>query len=213
MKTPFTLCLLLIQVLAAVLGSPAARAQGRPKAPAKAKPVFTTVYIVRHAEKDTAAATAADPPLSAVGLVRAQALRQLLLRRTPAALFTTDTRRTRATLAPLAEALKLEPQVYDPRRGRDLADRILKDYAGKPVVIVGHSNTVLSLIDDFGAVPPVDEIADNEYDYLFIVRVAPGAMPTVEMRGYGAERRPPAKVKAPAAAPAKAAAVPAPGVH
>ena len=211
MKTPFTLCLLLITVLAAALGSPAARAQGRPKASAKARPVFTTVYIVRHAEKDTAAA--ADPSLSAVGQVRAQALRQLLLRRAPAALFTTDTRRTRATLAPLAEALKLEPQVYDPRRGRDLADRILKDYAGKPVVIVGHSNTVLSLIDDFGAVPPVDEIADSEYDYLFIVRVAPGAMPTVEMRGYGAERRPPAKAKAPAAAPAKAAAVPAPGVH
>jgi phosphohistidine phosphatase SixA len=155
----------------------------------KTKPLITTVYIVRHAEKDTLAATAADPELSAAGRARAQALNQTLAKRQPAALFTTDTKRTRATLAPLAAALKLEPQTYDPKRGRDLADRILKEYAGKSVVIVGHSNTVLSLIDDFGGIPPVDEIHDDEYDYLFVVYAAPGVQPIVETRGYGAERR------------------------
>ena len=156
----------------------------------KIKPLITTVYIVRHAEKDTLTKTD-DPELSAEGRARAQALSQTLAKRQPAALFTTDTKRTRATLAPLATALKLEPQTYDPKRGRDLADRILKEFAGKSVVIVGHSNTVLSLIDDFGGIPPVDEIRDNEFDYLFVVRVAPGMQPTVETRGYGAERREP----------------------
>ena len=34
-----------------------------------------------------------------------------------------------------------------------------------------------------------DEIRDDEYDYLFVVRVAPGMQPIVETRGYGAERR------------------------
>ncbi len=155
----------------------------------KTKPLITTVYIVRHAEKDTLAANAADPELSPAGLARAQALNQTLAKRQPAALFTTDTKRTRATLAPLAAALKLEPQTYDPKRGRDLADLVLKDYAGKSVVIVGHSNTVLSLIDDFGGIPPVDEIRDDEYDYLFVVYAAPGVQPIVETRGYGAERR------------------------
>ena len=157
----------------------------------KIKPLITTVYIVRHAEKDTTVAGSTDPELSVDGRARAQALSQTLAKRQPAALFTTDTKRTRATLTPLATALKLEPQTYDPKRGRDLADRILKEYAGKSVVIVGHSNTVLSLIDDFGGIPPVDEIADTEYDYLFTVRVAPGMQPTVETRGYGAERREP----------------------
>ena len=195
MKMRFLPCLLWLVGLAATVGTATAQAPARVKTKVKAKPVVTTIYIVRHAEKDTTGSPT-DPPLSAVGQVRAQALRQQLERRHPAALFTTDTRRTRATLVPLAEALKLEPQVYDPRRGRDLADLILKQYAGKPVVIVGHSNTVLSLIDDFGATPPVEEIADDEYDYLFTVRVAEGMMPTVEMRGYGAERRPPAKEKA-----------------
>ncbi len=176
-------------VLVLLAGCLAARAQAPARVKSKAKPIVTTVYVVRHAEKDTTG-NPTDPPLSAVGEVRALVLRQTLLRRQPAALFTTDTRRTRATLAPLAEALKLEPQVYDARHGRDLTDRIQKDYAGKTVVIVGHSNNVLSLIDDFGAMLPVEEIKDNEYDYLFTVRLVEGLQPTVDMRGYGAERKP-----------------------
>ncbi|MBO2010953.1 phosphoglycerate mutase family protein [Hymenobacter negativus] len=183
-------------ILSALATNSTVLAQAKPSnSKTKVKPLVTTVYLVRHAEKDTTGHPT-DPPLSGVGQVRAVALRQTLLRRQPVALFTTDTKRTRATLAPLAEALKLEPQVYDPRRGRDLTDRITKDYAGKTVVIVGHSNNVLSLIDDFGATPPVEEIADNEYEYLFTVRLVEGLMPTVEVRGYGAERKPDPKGKA-----------------
>ncbi|WP_188560376.1 phosphoglycerate mutase family protein [Hymenobacter frigidus] len=206
MKTHVLQCLLWLVVgLAATVGNAAAQAPTKVKI--KSKPVVTTVYIVRHAEKDSTS-NPADPTLSALGQVRAQALRQLLVRRQPAALFTTNTTRTRATLAPLAEALKVEPQEYDPRRGRDLADRILKEYPGKTVVIVGHSNTVLSLIDDFGLVPPVDEIGENDYEYLFTVRLAEGTMPTVDMRGYGAERpRASAKTKAAPAAMIPAAPV------
>ena len=186
MKTHVLQCFFwLVAGLAATIGTAAAQAPTKVKV--KTKPVVTTVYIVRHAEKDTTS-NPADPTLSALGQARALALRQLLVRRQPAALFTTNTIRTRATLAPLAEALKVEPQEYDPRRGRDLADRINKEYAGKSVVIVGHSNTVLSLIDDFGLVPPVDEIGENDYEYLFTVRLAEGTMPTVDMSGYGAER-------------------------
>ena len=182
------LCVLLVLLAAASRAQAPADVK---KMKVKVKPLITTVYIVRHAEKDTTVAGNPDPELSGEGRARAQALAQTLAKRQPAALFTTDTKRTRATLAPLATALKLEPQTYDPKRGRDLADLVLKDYAGKSVVVVGHSNTVLSLIDDFGGVPPVDEIRDNEYDYLFTVRVAPGMQPTVETRGYGAERREP----------------------
>ena len=183
-----SLCALLL--LLAVGASQAQAPADVKKMKVKIKPLITTVYIVRHAEKDTLTKTD-DPELSAEGRARAQALSQTLAKHQPAALFTTDTKRTRATLMPLATATKLEPQTYDPKRGRDLADRIVKEYAGKSVVIVGHSNTVLSLIDDFGGIPPVDEIRDNEFDYLFVVRVAPGMQPTVETRGYGAERREP----------------------
>lgn len=193
----FLRCVLcLLTVMGALAVGSTVRAQVKPSgSKTKIKPLVTTVYLVRHAEKDTTGHPA-DPPLSGVGQVRALALRQTLLRRQPVALFTTDTKRTRATIAPLAEALKLEPQTYDPHRGRDLTDRITKDYAGKTVLIVGHSNNVLSLIDDFGATLPVEEIKDNEYDYLFTVRLVEGLMPTVEVRGYGAERKPDPKGKA-----------------
>ncbi|MBF9220528.1 histidine phosphatase family protein [Hymenobacter ruricola] len=196
-RFPFRIFLLL--AVFAAFASRSASAQTKVKVKTKEKPVVTTVYIVRHAEKDSTS-NPADPTLSAAGQARALALRQTLEKRHPAALFTTNTTRTRTTLAPLAAATKLEPQEYDPRRGRDLADLILKQYAGKSVVVVGHSNTLLSLIDDFGAVPPVDEIGENEYDYLFTVRVADGVSPTVETRGYGAERKPLNKAKAAPAA-------------
>ncbi|MBH8556905.1 phosphoglycerate mutase family protein [Hymenobacter negativus] len=193
MTQRFSFILWLMAGLAAFVGPAAAQAPAPIKVKSKIKPLVTTIYIVRHAEKDSTS-DRADPTLSPLGQTRALALRQTLLRHHPAALFTTDTKRTRATLAPLAEALKLEPQTYDPKRGRDLADRILKEYAGKSVVIVGHSNTVLSLIDDFGATPPVEEIGEQDYEYLFTVRVAEGLMPTVDMRGYGPERRPGIKI-------------------
>ena len=185
MKHNFSFWSLVLAALVALVNGAAAQAPVK----SKTKPVVTTVYIVRHAEKDSTS-DRADPTLSPLGQTRALALRKTLVGHHPVALFTTDTKRTRATLAPLAEVLKLEPQVYDPRRGRDMTDRILKEYAGKSVVIVGHSNNVLSLIDDFGATPPVEEIGENDYEYLFTVRLITGEMPTVDMRGYGPERRP-----------------------
>lgn len=191
-----TLRWLLLAVFILLLGSAAAQAQApAPARAAKAKASVTTIYLVRHAEKDSTA-NPADPALSAVGQVRAQALRQLLARRYPVALFTTDTKRTRATLAPLAAALKLEPQVYDPKETTALAVRIRKEYVGKAVVVVGHSNTLLPLIESLGGTPPVEEIGENEYDYLFTVRIAEGALPTVGVRGYGSERKLAAAAKA-----------------
>ena len=98
MKTHVLQCLLWLVVgLAATVGSAAAQAPTKVKI--KTKPVVTTVYIVRHAEKDSTS-NPADPTLSALGQVRAQALRQLLVRRQPAALVTTNTIRARATPAP-----------------------------------------------------------------------------------------------------------------
>jgi phosphohistidine phosphatase SixA len=202
MNARVSLWLTAVAFVAALVSPAEANAQAKPQAKTKVKPPVTTIYLVRHAEKDTA--NPADPALSAAGAARALVLRQTLVKRAPVALFTTDTKRTRATIAPLAEALKIEPQVYDPRRGHDLVDRIEKEYHGKTVVVVGHSNTLLPFIDDFGATRPVEEIADNEYDYLFTVRLVDGATPTVDVRGYGAERKTKAAAKPSAqAAPMK----------
>jgi phosphohistidine phosphatase SixA len=154
---------------------------------ARPKPVVTTIYIVRHAEKDLTPGLA-DPPLTAVGEARALALRDQLKRRKPAVLFTTDTKRTRATVAPLATAAKLTPQVYDPRQPATLASLIRRDYTGKAVVVVGHSNTLLPLVEALGAKSSVAEIKDEEFDYLFTVSIPGSGTPTVSVSRYGARR-------------------------
>ena len=85
---------------------------------AAAAPPVTTIYLVRHGEKDLSPGLA-DPGLTSAGEARAQVLAKKLAGRHPAALFTTDTRRTRATLVPLAQATRLTPLVYnakDPTR-------------------------------------------------------------------------------------------------
>src|SRR5688572_14937113 len=69
----------------------------------------TTVLLVRHAEK--AAQPADDPPLTAEGEARAQALVQVARDAGVTAIVTTQFQRTRLTGAPLAQALGITAEV------------------------------------------------------------------------------------------------------
>lgn len=152
---------------------------------AAAKPPRTVIYLVRHAEKDLTPGLA-DPPLTPAGEARARLLAQRLASSHPAALFTTDTRRTRATLAPLAQATGLTPEVYNAKEPTALASRLRQDYAGKTVVVVGHSNTLLPLLAALGVAPLPAEIRDEEYNYIFKVTLREGQPARLEMSRYGA---------------------------
>ncbi|MCB2410120.1 histidine phosphatase family protein [Hymenobacter lucidus] len=145
----------------------------------------TTVYIVRHAEKETTPGLA-DPPLTPAGEQRAVALREKLGQELIVAIFTTNTSRTRATVAPLATALKLTPQVYDARQQSALAERIKAEYAGKKVLVVGHSNTILEAAEALGAARPVPTIGDDEFSYLLEVQLPATGAATATSRQYGA---------------------------
>ena len=80
--------------------------------------------------------------------------------------------------------------MYDPKRGRDLADMIQKDFrrqiggrGGPFQQRCSRSSTTLA------AVPPVDDIGkDYEYDYLFVVRVGAEGM-HAHRRNPGLRRR------------------------
>ncbi|MGI4866519.1 MAG: histidine phosphatase family protein [Janthinobacterium lividum] len=154
--------------------------------PAVAGPPVTTIYLVRHAEKDLTPGVA-DPLLTPAGEARAQALRQKLAGKHPAALFTTDTRRTRATLAPLAVATGLTPLVYSPKDPDAFAIRLYKEYAGRTVVVVGHSNTLLPLLAALGVKAPMQEIKDEEFGYLFRVELREGQPAKLKVSQYGAQ--------------------------
>ena len=145
----------------------------------------TVIYLVRHAEKDLTPGLA-DPLLTAAGESRATTLSQQLVRQHPAALFTTDTRRSRATLAPLTQATGRTPLVYSAQDPAALVARIQQEYAGKTVVVVGHTNTLLPLLTALGAQAPMQEIKDEEYNYLFKVTLRAGKPADLTVSRYGA---------------------------
>ncbi|OON70065.1 SixA phosphatase family protein [Hymenobacter sp. CRA2] len=178
----------LFYLLLTVLSAPAA-------APAHfAKPKAITVYLVRHAEKGPLAdpQKPAEQPLSTAGDQRAFALRDALGKQPIVAVYSTDTKRTRDTAAPLAEAKKLTTETYttDAPGLAALAARIRQTTPGKAVLVVGHSNTVLETIEALGAVRPVKTIADDEFGYLFEVKLpASGGPATAVARRYGAQKK------------------------
>lgn len=146
----------------------------------------TIVYLVRHAEKDTSDAKNEDPELTPAGEARAEALRDLLAGQEIDALYTTKFIRNKKTLQPLADERQLEMQQYEAHDFGNLKKQILEQHLGETVVVVGHSNTILPIIEAFGAEKPVKEITDSEYSYLFKLTVAPDGTATAETSRFGA---------------------------
>ena len=64
-------------------------------------------------------------------------------------------------------------------------ETILKKHKGKIVLVIGHSNTIPVLIANLGASKRVPEIAENEYDNIYIISIPWfGKTKTIRLR-YG----------------------------
>ena len=146
---------------------------------AKADFPVTTVFLVRHAEKEKT--PPADPPLSEAGLARSKNLARVLQKAGIKAVYTSQFLRTRQTAQPLAEALGITaiqvPLRMDPSNPRKVSEESLREaiekvyeHGGGGVLIVGHSNTVPEMIRLLGGdqIPFIDE---SMYDDLFVVTV------------------------------------------
>jgi broad specificity phosphatase PhoE len=132
------------------------------------------VYVIRHLQKGVGA----DPSLTPEGAANAQRLATMLGSKGIVAIFATPTRRTFETAAPLAKALGLEVQPYDPSDPAALAAQVAA--AGGPVLVVGHSNTVPELVALFGGAEPAPL---SEADFGTLFEVAPGGtVTTTEVR-------------------------------
>ena len=140
------------------------------EAVAKLKPWLllwpTTVLFARHADYDGGAA---DPPLNALGLARAQDLARVACRAGVAAVFATNTQRAQQTAAPLAAAKGLTIQTYaDPAA---LATTLKTTYAGRVSLVIGHSagaNYLGALIDALVGTHVANIVVDG-YQNLFVV--------------------------------------------
>ena len=154
-----------------------------------------TVFALRHAETLESTKTARDPELSHDGKVRAATLASLLEHAGVTHLFSSPYVRTKTTLAPLAEVLKLEVKVIDPKKTDSYVAALAALPPGSVAVVAGHSNTVPGLVIALGGEATDLEshpsygpmLAHDSHNRLFQITL-PGvdgaAVSTIELR-YG----------------------------
>lgn len=151
---------------------------------AKMEHPVTVVVIVRHADK--AAQPAGDPPLTEVGTARAQALAEMLRNSNVGAVLHTPTVRTRDTALPTARQFGLTPEVLPLGPAAVHAEVVaeaVRKHAGKTVLVVGHSNTIMKYIAALGG-PTRPDLCDHEYDGIYTLVIAHGETRLVPGR-YG----------------------------
>lgn len=146
-----------------------------------AQETATTVFLVRHAEKDTI--DSEDPPLTVKGERRVANLWENLAADTVHALYSTDYKRTRATLEPISAQFNLPIHLYEAHDFEGLANKLLENHTGQTLIVSAHSNTILPIIQALGATPPLDSIGEQEYDHIFIVELE-GEKARAEVKEY-----------------------------
>jgi 2,3-bisphosphoglycerate-dependent phosphoglycerate mutase len=139
-----------------------------------------TIILVRHAEK---ADDSRDPDLSDAGKQRAQRLMDVVKKYKPGAIYSTDFKRTRDTVAPMASRRKLQVQTYDARKPAELVDAVMKSKT-KRFLISGHSNTIPGLANLFGKKELFKNLDDSEYGAIWIVRIKNGQVKKTEIIPY-----------------------------
>ncbi len=128
----------------------------------------SVIYLVRHAEKSEE--NPQDPELTEAGQARANLLVHLLENVELDGVWSTDTRRTRNTATPTAQAHGVTIELYNPSDMAEFA-QTLKAGGGQHLV-VGHSNTTTAFVEALGG-DPGTAIVDPEYDRFYIVFTAP----------------------------------------
>ncbi len=138
------------------------------------------VVLVRHAEKMDASA---DPELSAVGKERAERLVKRAGKYRPKEIYSTDFKRTRDTVLPLANRRRVPVQTYDARKPQELADKIMRSKI-KRVLVVGHSNTIPGLANLIAKKEVFKNLDDAEYSVIWVIRIKKGKFNKIELIDY-----------------------------
>lgn len=148
----------------------------------------TTVIVVRHAEKGTD--DPRDPSLTDAGRARALVLRDVLKDAAVTAIYSTQYKRNRQTVEPLAQQFGLTvverpiSAANSATYPAEIAREVLSRNRGQAVVIVGHSNTVPDIVKAFSDVA-IKAMEDNEYDHLFIVVIPSTGTPRLMNVRFG----------------------------
>lgn len=132
-----------------------------------------TIILLRHAEKEAGT----DPALTERGMKRAEAVAALLGKSGADVLISSEFKRTRMTLEPLAKVLGRKVESVPAAEMEKLLERLRGAADGSTTVICGHSNTVPALLKALGAEPPrldaAHMIPDAEFGRLYILHLPP----------------------------------------
>lgn len=169
---------------------------------AAAQQAGRTVFLVRHAEKTSAAP---DATLTPAGEARASCLAWTLKDAGIKHIYVSDVKRTQQTADPLAKALNLTPTVIPARDISGLVRGVIYSPGGGNVLVVGHGDTLPVIVARLqgGGIPP---ITDNEYDRLIVVTMIENAgTPAANLRycSSGGPAPPAPAQPKPATVPAK----------
>jgi len=145
----------------------------------------TTIYLVRHGEKEKGD----DPLLTDAGNQRSGDLMRVLKNKKIQHIYVTQYRRTQMTADSLRIQFGIDTVHYlADTTGTDLLEKIKEHHDfGKSILVIGHSNTLGFIIKKLG-IPEksIPEIADNEFDYLFIVELTKDGA-TLIIKKFGAK--------------------------
>lgn len=150
---------------------------------AAAPDAVITLFLVRHAEKEAGS----DPALTPEGRQRAEALAARLSGEGLTEIWSTRTRRTEETAAPVAKAAHLPVQSYDASTLQAFASWLLDTPGVK--LVVGHSNTADALAALLGADPGPEIDEASEFDRLYVIHVDKDGIVTSRIERYGAASR------------------------
>ncbi|HEY5602053.1 MAG TPA: hypothetical protein VIM41_02995 [Gammaproteobacteria bacterium] len=180
----------------------------------------TVIIVVRHAEKAPGSGNVnllEDPDGIGIGLGRADKLASIAGSSGIAAAYATKWCRTAQTAQPSAQLFNLTMHVMDSTSAgagldscappistayqllpaqtsyQDLAQHILSNYAGRVVLVVGHSNTVAGIVQALSntASCPIPNagsqcvIPEDEYHHMFVVYVPATGTPSISYQTYG----------------------------
>lgn len=149
---------------------------------ASAQQAITTFIVVRHAEKSMTESTP-DPSLSPEGEARANRLAALLKEVKVSAIYSTNYKRTKNTVAQVATANAITIQDYRAFKETDI-DEIIKKHAGGTVVIAGHSNTVPGIVNLLIGKEEYKNLDESNYGALFIVSLTERGKGSVTLLTY-----------------------------
>lgn len=131
----------------------------------------TEIYLVRHAEKviwdSIPEGEVYNPPLNESGKQRAEDLKEYFSNKEIDAIYSTEFDRNMETVRPLASDKNLEILHYEAQEWQPMYEEIQEYRRGENIMICGHSNNLIPIINAFNNETPIDSIGEDEYDMIF----------------------------------------------